>query len=39
MGTTHQGGNGVPLDRLMVDVASVFVEANDRLLQTWSSIG
>jgi hypothetical protein len=33
MGTPHQGGSGVPLGRLMVNVASVFVAADDRLLQ------
>lgn len=33
MGTPHQGGGGVALGRLMVNVASVFVAADDRLLQ------
>jgi hypothetical protein len=33
MGTPHQGGNGVALGRLMVNVASVFVAANDQLLR------
>ncbi|KAF1952737.1 TPR-like protein [Byssothecium circinans] len=33
MGTPHQGGSGVALGRLMVNVASVFVAADDRLLQ------
>lgn len=33
MGTPHQGGSGVALGRLMVNVASVFVKADDRLLQ------
>ncbi|KAF1974669.1 hypothetical protein BU23DRAFT_567462 [Bimuria novae-zelandiae CBS 107.79] len=33
MGTPHQGGNGVALGRLMVNVASVFVAADDRLLR------
>jgi hypothetical protein len=33
MGTPHQGGSGVTLGRLMVNVASVFVKADDRLLQ------
>jgi hypothetical protein len=32
-GTPHQGGSGVTLGRLMVNVASVFVAADDRLLQ------
>jgi hypothetical protein len=33
MGTPHQGGNGVALGRLMVNVASMFVAADDRLLR------
>ncbi|KAH8702665.1 hypothetical protein GQ44DRAFT_51434 [Phaeosphaeriaceae sp. PMI808] len=33
MGTPHQGGSGVALGRLMVNVASVFVAADDRLLR------
>ena len=33
MGTPHQGGNGVALGRLMVNVALVFVAADDRLLR------
>ena len=33
MGTPHQGGNGVALGRLMVNVASVFVVADGRLLR------
>jgi hypothetical protein len=33
MGTPHQGGSGVVLGRLLVNIASVFVPANDRLLQ------
>lgn len=33
MGTPHQGGNGVQLGKLLVNVASVFVAANTRLLQ------
>ncbi|KAF1366173.1 hypothetical protein EJ07DRAFT_170948 [Lizonia empirigonia] len=33
MGTLHQGGSSVALGRLMVNVASVFVAADDRLLQ------
>lgn len=30
--TPHQGGSGVALGRLMVNVASVFVAANNRQL-------
>ncbi|KAK4182502.1 hypothetical protein QBC35DRAFT_457232 [Podospora australis] len=33
MGTPHQGGNGVQLGRLLVNVASLFVSANDRVLR------
>jgi hypothetical protein len=33
MGTPHQGGSGVALGRLMVNVASMFVAADDRLLR------
>ncbi|OCL02321.1 tetratricopeptide repeat domain-containing protein, partial [Glonium stellatum] len=33
MGTPHQGGSGVALGKLMVNIASVFVAADDRLLQ------
>jgi hypothetical protein len=33
MGTPHQGGNGVAFGKLMVNIASVFVAADDRLLQ------
>jgi hypothetical protein len=33
MGTPHQGSSGVALGKLMVNVASVFVAADDRLLQ------
>jgi len=33
MGTPHHGGNGVALGRLLVNVASVFVAADDRLLR------
>jgi hypothetical protein len=33
MGTPHQGGSGVALGKLMVNVASVFMAADDRLLQ------
>jgi hypothetical protein len=33
MGTPHQGGSGVNLGKLMVNIASVFVAADDRLLK------
>jgi hypothetical protein len=33
MGTPHQGGSGVALGRLMVNIASVFVAADNRLLR------
>jgi hypothetical protein len=33
MGTPHQGGSGVAFGKLMVNVASVFVAADNRLLQ------
>jgi hypothetical protein len=33
MGTPHQGGNGVQLGQLLVNVASVFVAADDHILQ------
>jgi len=33
MGTPHQGGSGVAFGRILVNVASVFVAADDRLLQ------
>ncbi|KAK1613488.1 hypothetical protein BDP81DRAFT_513692 [Colletotrichum phormii] len=33
MGTPHQGGNGVQLGRVLVNVASIFVSADDRLLK------
>ncbi|KAI6762109.1 hypothetical protein HG531_002662 [Fusarium graminearum] len=33
MGTPHQGGNGVQLGRILVNAASVFVPADDRLLK------
>ncbi|KAF2176906.1 hypothetical protein K469DRAFT_721172 [Zopfia rhizophila CBS 207.26] len=33
MGTPHQGGSGVALGKLMANIASVFVAADDRLLQ------
>jgi hypothetical protein len=33
MGTPHQGGNGVQLGKLLVNVASLFVAADDRLLK------
>jgi hypothetical protein len=33
MGTPHQGGSSVALGRLIVNVASMFVAADDRLLR------
>jgi hypothetical protein len=33
MGTPHQGGSGVAFGKLIVNIASVFVAADDRLLQ------
>jgi hypothetical protein len=33
MGTPHQGGSGVAFGKLMVNVASVFMAADNRLLQ------
>jgi hypothetical protein len=33
MGTPHQGGSGVVLSKPIVSVASVFVKADDQLLQ------
>ncbi|KAF2190540.1 hypothetical protein K469DRAFT_697793 [Zopfia rhizophila CBS 207.26] len=33
MGTPHQGGSGVAFGKLMANIASVFVAADDRLLQ------
>jgi hypothetical protein len=33
MGTPHQGGSGVAFGRLIVNIASVFVAAHDRLLR------
>jgi hypothetical protein len=33
MGTPHQGGNGVAFGRRLVNVASVFVAADDNLLR------
>ncbi|KAH6986817.1 hypothetical protein EDB80DRAFT_183685 [Ilyonectria destructans] len=33
MGTPHQGGNGVQLGRILANVASVFVTADDRILK------
>jgi hypothetical protein len=33
MGTPHQGGNGVQLGKLLVNVASLFVAADDRILR------
>jgi hypothetical protein len=33
MGTPHQGGSGVQLGKLMVNIASVFMAADDRVLK------
>lgn len=33
MGTPHQGGNGVQLGRVLANVASLFMEADDHLLK------
>jgi len=33
MRTPHQGGGGVQLEKLLVNIASVFVAADNRLLQ------
>ena len=33
MGTPHQGGSGVHLGELMLNVASIFATTNDRVLQ------
>lgn len=33
MGTPHQGGSGVAFGKLMVNIASLFVAADDRLLR------
>ena len=33
MGTPHQGGSGVLLGKLLINVASVFVAADDRLMR------
>jgi hypothetical protein len=33
MGTPHQGGNGVQLGKLLVNVASIFVAADDGILK------
>lgn len=33
MGTPHQGGNGVQLGQLLVNIASVFVAADNHILQ------
>lgn len=33
MGTPHQGGNGVQLGKLLVNVASIFVAADDHVLK------
>jgi len=33
MGTPHQGGSGVQLGKLLVNIASVFVAADDHILK------
>ena len=33
MGTPHQGGNGVRLGELMLNVASIFMKADDKILK------
>jgi hypothetical protein len=33
MGTPHQGGSGVQLGKLLVNVASVFIAADDQLMK------
>jgi hypothetical protein len=33
MGTPHQGGNGVAFGKLLANIASVFISADDRLLR------
>jgi hypothetical protein len=33
MGTPHQGGNGVQFGKILVNVASVFVASDDRLIK------
>jgi hypothetical protein len=33
MGTPHQGGNGVQLGKLLINMASVFVAADDHLIK------
>ncbi|KAI8630073.1 TPR-like protein [Xylariaceae sp. FL1651] len=33
MGTPHQGGSGVRLGRVLVNIASIFIAANDRILK------
>jgi hypothetical protein len=33
MGTPHQGGSGVQLGKLIVNIASVFLAADDRLIK------
>lgn len=33
MGTPHQGANGVELGRVLVNIASLFVPSNDRILR------
>lgn len=33
MGTPHQGGDGVQLGKLLVNIASIFVATDDHILQ------
>ena len=33
MGTPHQGGSGVQLGKILINVASVFVAADDKLVK------
>ena len=33
MGTPHQGGNGVQLGQLLVNIASLFIAADDHILR------
>jgi hypothetical protein len=33
MGTPHQGGNGVALGKALINIASIFVKADDKILK------
>jgi len=33
MGTPHQGGNGVTFGKALVNIASIFVKADDKILK------